>query len=465
MVPTSSPNDPVFWFHHRNIDRLFQSWLANAGVVYGTGAPRRKGNATFGYPAQIESVFGRSFCPAENKVAVKVSNKGAGLTLKIGNGSDADWIKFLKCAYFFDSAGSQIVNNKTYGKRVIIGFPADDPRAALVPDVEHTFIDPLVFKANITDGKSTVDGQPIVYEELTLSERSPETGLVYTDPSVYNRQLNFLLFQPAWFNKRANLSAATNCSVSNAFGTGPRGCAHFRALVVTDAGDKMDLEAWSPSHYWMPGYFNQVKGMELTVRFAGGYNLPAQSCFGGLVPGTSCKREKGVEPDSHPVVEAFNQPPGKATYIAPNSSDIAHMQLESSECLTAAQMVSRGFVKEGAMVEATAMAPAGAKFCFVEGRLLDNPLLTEEANRQRNEEQTFGINPAHPASVFATADLARRAAVLPQGLDVTDHVYAGARPGHNAEDLMAPFDQLGYRHSPADFFTTDSASYDELYGA
>lgn len=34
MLPGTSPNDPVFWLHHCNIDRIWWSWQARYGVAY-----------------------------------------------------------------------------------------------------------------------------------------------------------------------------------------------------------------------------------------------------------------------------------------------------------------------------------------------------------------------------------------------------------------------------------------------
>lgn len=34
MAANSSPNDPVFFLHHVNIDRIWSQWLAQHGQVY-----------------------------------------------------------------------------------------------------------------------------------------------------------------------------------------------------------------------------------------------------------------------------------------------------------------------------------------------------------------------------------------------------------------------------------------------
>ena len=34
MLTMDSPNDPAFFYHHANVDRLYQSWLENSGQLY-----------------------------------------------------------------------------------------------------------------------------------------------------------------------------------------------------------------------------------------------------------------------------------------------------------------------------------------------------------------------------------------------------------------------------------------------
>ena len=38
----------------------------------------------------------------------------------------------------------------------------------------------------------------------------------------------------------------------------------------------------------------------------------------------------------------------------------------------------------------------------------------------------------------------------------------GARPGHNAQDMMFPFAELNLKHSPAEYFKP-SGKYDALF--
>ena len=34
MLPSTSPNDPVFFMHHCNVDRLWEAWLTQHGRTY-----------------------------------------------------------------------------------------------------------------------------------------------------------------------------------------------------------------------------------------------------------------------------------------------------------------------------------------------------------------------------------------------------------------------------------------------
>lgn len=52
MAPGSSPNDPVFWLNHCNIDRIWEGWMAKHGRSYrpraGEGPPgQRAGDQLF----------------------------------------------------------------------------------------------------------------------------------------------------------------------------------------------------------------------------------------------------------------------------------------------------------------------------------------------------------------------------------------------------------------------------------
>jgi tyrosinase len=65
MLPSSSPNDPVFYLNHCNVDRIWEAWMQRNGRVY------RPTNATSNAPVgqrlndPMPSPFGPSVTPAQ----------------------------------------------------------------------------------------------------------------------------------------------------------------------------------------------------------------------------------------------------------------------------------------------------------------------------------------------------------------------------------------------------------------
>jgi len=64
MLPMSSPNDPVFFLHHCNVDRLWESWMSHYGRIYspdGTASDTYNGERTddglFGPPPWDERLL------------------------------------------------------------------------------------------------------------------------------------------------------------------------------------------------------------------------------------------------------------------------------------------------------------------------------------------------------------------------------------------------------------------------
>ena len=52
MLSTASPNDPAFFHHHANVDRIYQSWLENSGQIYANEENGGKPAPT-DYPAKL----------------------------------------------------------------------------------------------------------------------------------------------------------------------------------------------------------------------------------------------------------------------------------------------------------------------------------------------------------------------------------------------------------------------------
>ena len=52
MLSMASPNDPPFFYHHANVDRLYQRWLENSGQIYANEENGGKPAPT-DYPAKL----------------------------------------------------------------------------------------------------------------------------------------------------------------------------------------------------------------------------------------------------------------------------------------------------------------------------------------------------------------------------------------------------------------------------
>lgn len=63
MSPSSSPNDPIFYLNHCNVDRVWERWMTVHGRVYQPGAGVGPANQRINSP--ILSPFGPSLTPAQ----------------------------------------------------------------------------------------------------------------------------------------------------------------------------------------------------------------------------------------------------------------------------------------------------------------------------------------------------------------------------------------------------------------
>lgn len=404
-----------------------------------------------------------------------------GMQLRIGDGNVEDKKRFMQCAYVDDASGTQVVGDSIYGKTLILGFPEGDENAAWIPPPEQEFTDPVAFRAE-------VDGKTLVYEHFAFGVE--EGGELYTDPSYFTRQLAMFLGTPSWFNA-GDAIAQVNCTMHSSFGDHTAMCRDFSAIAVnfgeSQAGDegltgtKLDLNGWSPAHYWMPGYFNEIKDTKLVLRTDGKYSVPKQLCFGTANWKSGCTSEAGdrrpdVQALTGSVATAFQAPGDSVSYLRPNSSSVAFVQLRSYECLNLAELQNKGYVKPGMSEEAAKFPEPHKKFCVVKGHFIENDNKTFDENTKTFEEL---LNVKKSASLFWSGEPRRlNARGTPRkfesvrdgvdvGFDVTDFIYAGARPGHNAEDTMKPFNQLGaaYEKLPSDpsYFAPMPDLYNTVY--
>ncbi len=63
MLPMSSPNDPVFFLNHCNVDRIWETWMADNGQVYRPAA--NEGPSGHRISDRMLDVFGGDLAPAD----------------------------------------------------------------------------------------------------------------------------------------------------------------------------------------------------------------------------------------------------------------------------------------------------------------------------------------------------------------------------------------------------------------
>ena len=63
MLPMSSPNDPVFFLNHCNVDRIWETWMVDNGRVYRPRA--NEGPSGHRVDDRMLDIFGGSMTPAD----------------------------------------------------------------------------------------------------------------------------------------------------------------------------------------------------------------------------------------------------------------------------------------------------------------------------------------------------------------------------------------------------------------
>merc|ERR1719221_79823 len=173
------------------------------------------------------------------------------------------------------------------------------------------------------------------------------------------------------------------------------------------------------------------------------------------------------------MIGIFDPPAAHVSFLDPWSASYVFAQVQTVDCLTLDQLSLYGYIKDDpeAKLNATAMLPQAAKFCIVEGFMAGAGPISDAGNELALRQEFGYDNPGNmPASLLfgpfpVNKNSQDEPRMFPQGFDVTDHIFTGARPGGNAEDTMKPFNQLGeaFQFSPADLFDIKAASYDTLY--
>jgi tyrosinase len=65
MLPSSSPNDPVFFLNHCNVDRVWEAWMQRNGRRYRPTASVASAPAGQRRNDPIQSPFGPAVTPAQ----------------------------------------------------------------------------------------------------------------------------------------------------------------------------------------------------------------------------------------------------------------------------------------------------------------------------------------------------------------------------------------------------------------
>merc|ERR1711935_673130 len=279
------------------------------------------------------------------------------------------------------------------------------------------------------------------------------------------------LAQPAWLS-RLNVTQPQNLDEVK-----------MVAIAVDNAGFKLNLKGWTPAHYWGPGLVEQLiaSNNPVVVSFDGFIGNPKIQC---LDFEASDKDSKTDRIDSKQTCETLKSPTGvngvvNKEYLRPWDQLVSQQKLKTNaltmwegwECMNAAELRKKGFVLDGAgMKTPEQFTPTDADFCIITFRLLPSPFLNRSSLEQRNtavwlvtgEAADNGQVGQKGATTFVAPRLDRSRSwysSIGNTLDITDNIYIGAHPGHNQQDMMVPFDQLGIEHSPADFFNASTASY------
>jgi hypothetical protein len=267
----------------------------------------------------------------------------------------------------------------------------------------------------------------------------------------------------------------SDCKLYSAFGPIDRKCSEFKALATNINGTQtLDLDGFGPLHYYMPGYFDAIKGKLVAIDKSGSASTPFSTCAGGPY---GCRMTNSENLTIHAQQQSAWEGE-EMKWDDPLSEGLAYALLDSYECMSAEELVRNGYVKpdQESIASSARMTPSAAKFCVISGvyYLTDSTSddtinitlgsVDKSGGRGHNNylpaDRAASLFMGPQLSVYNSQGEARFAGQ--QLVDVSDFVYSGAHPGHNAEDIMYPFDELGYSVSPADRFEPQPGLYDEL---
>ena len=378
MLDTASPNDPAFFYHHANVDRLFQSWLENSGQLYAGEEP-----SAAKYPVQLTPLtnaackqkypdFKIFLVNVQGVMTLEVSPSGTSVEcgsacLQSING-EADWGNealttareilvycLLEGAWEEGSkqAASRLFSRSAQALRFAMAWPQDDANAATIPSVHEQFLDPHVFKAELPLASNPSVQNTHTYESFTLAGAFAPGGgssssVFLVEPTMVDRATLISLAQPVWLN-RLNI-------------TQPAVLDELRmvAVAVDNAGFKLNLEGWTPTHYWGPGVVDQLivdasaaaDQRRVVVNFAGDLSAPAIRCDGFASDDPNGSGLSICETLNSPVGltgDAKGGTPWKPLVGRQKLMTNALTRWEEVNCMSTTELRAQGFVLDGAL--------------------------------------------------------------------------------------------------------------------
>ena len=268
MLSMASPNDPAFFYHNANVDRLYQSWLENSGQLYAGKEP-----SAANYPAQLTPLtnaackqkypdFRIFLVNVQGVMTLEVSPSGTSVgcdryCLQSING-EADWgnealtsareiLVYCMQEGAWDGvskeAATRLFSQSAQALRFAMAWPENDANSATIPPVHEQFLDPQVFKAELPLASNPSVQNTHTYESFTLAGAYAPGGgssssVFLVEPTMVDRATLISLAQPVWLN-RLNVP------------TQPQTLDELRmvAVAVDIAGFKLNLKGWTPTHY------------------------------------------------------------------------------------------------------------------------------------------------------------------------------------------------------------------------
>jgi hypothetical protein len=439
MLSSASPNDPAFFYHHANVDRLYQRWLENSGQLYAGGEP-----SAVDYPAQLIPLMNNACKVKYPDFRIYLRDVQGVMTLEVspnGNNSvscDASCLQSINGVADWDNealteardflvycmqegawgvsseAKTQLFTGSAQALHFVLAWPEDDVNAATIPPVDKQFLDPHVFRASLPLAGDPTTIIPHTYESFTLAgayaprgDRStPNSSVFLVEPTMVDRVTQIALAQPDWLS-RLNVSQPPDPDE-----------VRMVAIAVDNAGFKLNLKGWTTTHYWGPGLVDQLITSDnpVTVSFEAEISQPM----------IRCADFKGPDGSGLSKCETLNSPiglNGDEKAESPWQQLVGQQQLmtnaqtrwENMTCYNTTELREQGFVLDGALhlaqphspvcryaqkslathfQYATPLAgtktpeqftPADADFCLITFTLLASPFLNATSLKQRNE--------------------------------------------------------------------------------